>query len=755
MVDAYKDISLRVALNSYRVNREAYLERDKIRDTKGKIQNTMYHKQIKIFVIILTFFLFAYVLRLIQMQLLSDSFYRDRITKLKLQKSHSRQFKTVRGKILDRKGKVLAVDEPQFELHVNYSLTCFMDSRVREGAVLRASEKDNTGASAAKAQKKIDEGLADLNELIDKCARLGGVAPSEIKTKIQKINDVIWKRRIFQAWRQRFPDSDVFKTYENIISIPDDVAIADFEKKEPSPIKRLRLISKTDIAEMRESWPLVVLDTDDDIFTAQLEFSDVKGIEILAKGLRVYPFGSAAAQTIGWVGPATQEADKALFANDKLSSYLDDEVCGRDDGVEYACETILRGKRGKIVYGIDRELVDETKAQLGKDVSLTLDIELQQKIEKDITDCENNPNCQAPTAAVVIEVASGEILALVSTPVFDLNRIRSDYARTANNPKEPLRNRAINKQYPPGSAVKPIILIAGMESGKITADEVISCPAQSAPKGWPNCWMYNRFQRGHNDEWSNNAHNAIKGSCNVYFSRLADRIEPQVLQKWLFAFGYGHVSPLVQTGEEGRDLRQAAGQISLSPTQGTISSFEQLPPLPRGELRFFGIGQGNLRATPLQAANAMAAIARGGVYKSPRLFLTTPVPALPVQASQVQADLPKDENALGISAHTLNTLRDGMSAVVNEQGGTAYNEFTYADFSGRGVKVYGKTGSTQAPENAWFCGFAEDSNSRKLAIAVLVEGGQHGSTDAAPLARDAIQFCIDAGYIGKNSQITE
>jgi peptidoglycan glycosyltransferase len=89
-----------------------------------------------------------------------------------------------------------------------------------------------------------------------------------------------------------------------------------------------------------------------------------------------------------------------------------------------------------------------------------------------------------------------------------------------------------------------------------------------------------------------------------------------------------------------------------------------------------------------------------------------------------------------------------MSAVVNESGGTAYNEFTSTGFSGRGVKVYGKTGSTEAPENAWFCGFAEDSSGRKIAIAILVEGGQHGSSDAGPIARDIIQFCIDAGYVG-------
>ncbi|MGA1979553.1 MAG: penicillin-binding transpeptidase domain-containing protein [Sedimentisphaerales bacterium] len=702
----------------------------------------MYRKQIKIFVILITFFLLVFLLRLAQMQLLSDSFYRDKITKLKLQKSHTRQFKTVRGKILDRNGKVLAVDEPQFQLYINYGLTCFMDDRVRGGNLLKAADKDNTGVSAAKAQKKMDDSLADLNQVINKCAQLGGVKPSEINTEIQKINDFIWKRRTFQAWRDNFPNSEVFENYENIISIPDYVAIADFEKKEPNSAKRLLLVNKVDIAEMHKSWPLVELKTDDDIFTTQVEFSDIAGVQILAKPQRLYPFGSAAAQTIGWVGPATQEADKQLFTDDKLSRYLDDEVCGREDGVEYACEAVLRGKRGEIVYDIDREMIDETKARFGRDVSLTLDIELQQKIEKYLTDCRHNPNCHAPMAAVVIEVASGDILALASIPVFDLNRIRFNYAGIANDPNEPLRNRAINKQFPPGSAIKPLILIAGLESGKITADEIIHCPAQKAPRGWPNCWLYNKYHwTGHDDMWQNNARNAIKGSCNIYFSHLADRIDPLVLQQWLFKFGYGHVSSLAQAGDEARDLRQAAGQISTTPAPSTNLSFEQLPPLNRSERRYFGIGQGNLRATPLQAANAMAAIARGGVLKQPQLF------------KEILNSTPKGRNSdeinLGISAETLKVVYDGMYAVVNEPDGTAYKEFATAGLAEQGVKVYGKTGSTEEPVNAWFSGFAEDSTGRKLAIAVVVEGGQHGSSDAAPLARDIIQFCIEAGYIGR------
>ena len=96
-----------------------------------------------------------------------------------------------------------------------------------------------------------------------------------------------------------------------------------------------------------------------------------------------------------------------------------------------------------------------------------------------------------------------------------------------------------------------------------------------------------------------------------------------------------------------------------------------------------------------------------------------------------------------------------MSAVVSESGGTAYNEFVHSGLAGQGINVYGKTGSTEQPDNAWFAGFAADNAGRAIAIAVVVEGAQRGSSDAGPLARDIIQFCIEEEYIGDTGPTTE
>jgi cell division protein FtsI/penicillin-binding protein 2 len=134
-------------------------------------------------------------------------------------------------------------------------------------------------------------------------------------------------------------------------------------------------------------------------------------------------------------------------------------------------------------------------------------------------------------------------------------------------------------------------------------------------------------------------------------------------------------------------------------------------------------------------ANTFATLARGGQAKRPRLFLRPEAPATePV-------DLP-------ISAATMQVVYDGMSAVVNERGGTAYDAFANSGLAQHGVKVYGKTGSTEGPFDAWFAGFAEDQEGAKIAVALVVEGGQGGGRDAGPLACEIIQLCVQAGYVG-------
>ncbi len=710
----------------------------------------MYDKRVKIFIAVSLSLLLIAVLRLAQMQLLASSSLQDEIAALKLQRGKSRQLNTLRGQILDRHGNVLATDSPQFQIAIDYRLTRFWDDRVVEAMRLLAKEKA-VNPSLYDLEEEIETRRSDLRRIIHDCSAFGTSA-AYIEDQIQELNNKRWDLRTFIAWYRNSPDPNLIARYNGRVnSIPPSEAEADFERRFPDPAERLKRIARIDdLAGLYGSEPLLDLKTEDDIFAAQIEFMDINDVSVVPKGQRQYPYGSVAAQTIGWVGPATQDDDKELFKHDRLARYLEGEVCGKRPGVEYVCEPILRGRRGELVYDIDRKLIRQSETVFGQDVQLTLDIELQRRIENYLTDRTLNPNYFAPSAVVVIQIRTGDILALVSTPTYDLNRVRYDYGTLRSDPNHPLWNRALSQQYLPGSSVKPIILVAGLQEKVVTADEIIHCPSAAPPQGWPRCLIYRDHHVGHDTKWDNNGRNALKGSCNIYFSRLADRIEPEVLQRWLYLFGYGHQVPLnypsVESDEiEPRQLIQAQGQISSTriPAGTQIDSLAQIPPLTKGNRRLFGIGQGNLWASPLQVANSFATLARGGLARPARLFLQPQTPERLEEAVD-----------LNISPETLQVVYDGMDAVVNEAGGSAHNAFRPSGLVAQGVKVLGKTGSTEKPYNAWFAGFAEDDDGAKIAVAVLIEGGQHGSSDAAPVARDVIQFCVDAGYVGKPSDVT-
>lgn len=685
--------------------------------------------------------------RLVQMQLLSFCFYRASIAEL--QKNKSRPLATVRGRILDRNSRVLALDEPRFELRVSRELAMVADRHYQQTRLLKAAGRPDAAEALAEVTSEIKTQLAELQSILEKCAEFSGLGCEELRSKIDTQNELLWARRTFLAWVRSCADSALLKQQPNAEAIALKDAMADFERDFPSEQKRLLLTARVPVEDLQlpTHWPLVDLRTDDDVLAAQLEFMDKDGVEIAAYNTRVYPYSSVAAQTIGWVGPV-QVQDPELFSRDPLRRYLPGELFGRGTGAEFVCEAVLRGRRGQIVYNFDNEPISRTEMQFGQNVQLTLDIELQKRIENYLVDAKLNPNYQQPMAVVLIEVASGQILALVSLPSFDLNRARIDYEQIIKDPHEPARNRALQQRYPPGSVIKPLILIAGLEAGKISAEGIISCPSQPAPAGWPNCWLFARYKTGHDSNWPNHARNAIKGSCNIYFSRLAERVEPAVLQGWLFKFGYGRqvlAQPNFRDNTAsltGRNFAQYAGVISSNPEEVGAAEANEIPVLVPGERRYFAIGQGNLRATPLQVANAMAAIARSGVYKPPTLVIE--------QSQHYEYDLVD----LNISPGTLDVVRDGMRAVVNEPGGTAYKEFQHSGLAKQDVVVYGKTGSTEKPDHAWFAGFAEDSEGHNVAIAVVVEGGQHGSADAGPLARDILQFCIEAGYLGRTLPTT-
>lgn len=698
----------------------------------------MYPKRLKILIFLILLMATITVARLIQMQIISASTFQNEISKLKLQRTKTKQFKTIRGKILDRNGLTLAESNPLFQLNISYDLCSALDQRLIDAKLAELKQKPQTTEDDIIQMRQQLQQKAEITlDIIIRCTHFG-ITQQDIRQKIDKINDKVWNIRYFLAWARNNPANELIEKFGSISAVPFSAATQDFEKSH-SPDERLILTNKVnDIADMKLSYNLLELNTSSDIFTAQLEFMNIKeGLDIVLSSQRVYPYNSTASQLIGWVGP---ESDSDLFDDDKMLKYKQGDFSGRRPGIEYVCEPILRGRRGKELYDIDKQLIRRTQSQIGSDVTLTIDIDLQQRIEQYITNPNYNPNAKSPTSIVIIDTNTGQILAMVSTPTYNLNTIRFDYSKLINDKNHPLINRAINALYPPGSVVKPLIAIAGLETSQITPDTIISCPAHEPPTGWPRCWIQKTYSwLGHDDQAPNNTRNALKGSCNIFFSRLADETKTRSLQKYLYDLCYGHhllsTPSAIEKTPFARQLTEADGIIASTIPEGPVTSFDQIGFLNDREKRYFGIGQGSMRVTPLQVAASMAIIANKGIYRRPVII--------------------KDEAYnpvfMDITPSSFDTVWEGMSAVVNETNGTAEKVFAPANFPQRDTRVFGKTGSTEAPVNAWFSGFANDSQNRSIAFAVVVEGGLHGGADAGLIASEIITLCIDADYIGKTN----
>lgn len=660
---------------------------------------------------------------------------------------------TVRGSILDRNGKYLAVDEPVFYLRMDYKLTWLLDERFWRVTTMQYM-KTKEGITAEEAETAIREkyyrDIANIMNVIDMCARIAGIDKGEIEVRIREINDRIWSLREYIAWSRNFPESALKEEFKaKGRAVPAWLARADFASRMPDEKRRFALTVQIKLKEMEQNHPLIELKGHEQLLVAQQEFAGIDGVTILPEAKRIYPYNSSASQIIGWVG-AAQKSENELFGDDIYSRYLTGEVSGRGNGAEEVCEVILRGQRGQVVYDKDKRLLNRKETCFGRDVKLSIDIELQKNIERYLSSVRTKGEEADEIGAVVLDVATNEILAMVSIPVYDLNTVRREYNNLTDAAGKPFESKAIYETYPVGSVIKPVILLAGLEEGKITPDEIIPCPHSRAPRGWPNCITFRKFGNCHDWKWPNIARNAIKGSCNRYFSVLADRLNSVVLQKWLYMFGYGRkILPAPDLDEMAKGLDRVAGMDrNLSQSAGIIAStvsqqrppksFEQVPSLMGSEKRHFGIGQGSFRVTVLQVANAMGTIARGGIYKSPRLFLSESDPL-----NIFQTDL-------GISDKHIEVVRDGMRAVANESGGTAYKVFADSELIKSQVKVFGKTGSTETPYHAWFAGFAEDPSGRAISFAIIVEGGASGAGDAAPLAEKILCLCVKAGYIGHN-----
>jgi penicillin-binding protein 2 len=475
-----------------------------------------------------------------------------------------------------------------------------------------------------------------------------------------------------------------------------------------------------------ESIPLRLNLNDEEVARLAVNLHKFEGVEINARLTRNYPQGSHAVHALGYVGRIDErdlgEVNEIDYAGTThigklgLEKYYENELHG-SVGVQQV-EVNAKGRTLRVLT--------ESPPLQGNNLHLTIDSRLQKVAEQAFADHTGS--------VVAIDPTNGEVLALVSMPIFDpnlfVNGISYDnYNQLRDSLRRPLFNRALSGQYPPGSASKPFYGLGGLEANVVTKDKKVFCIGYYQLPREPRRYRdWKKEGHGHM-----NINNAIIQSCDVYFYDLAYRVGIDRMSAFLAEFGFGVKTGIDSTGE----------RPGLLPSREWKRRAEGLPWYP-GETLITGIGQGALLTTPLQLANSIAAFSVKGLRFRPRM-----VKSVERVHDQELVNFPSEISGQYKLLKETNWthIHNAMVDVVHGLRGTARR-------ISRGIEyqVAGKTGTAQVfgiaqdeeydeetvalklRDHALFVSYAPAENPR-IAIAVIVENGGHGGSVAAPIAR--------------------
>src|SRR5271157_1111334 len=463
--------------------------------------------------------------------------------------------------------------------------------------------------------------------------------------------------------------------------------------------------------------------TPDELAFIEAHKNELPELETIMAHRRLYPRNGFMAHLIGYVGEVTED----MLNQPQFELYNPGDVVGVS-GVEKQYNSILMGKNGfrrAIVNSHGREVgrLDETPAEPGKQLKLTVDLDLQIAAEQAI-EGKNG-------AIVAMDPHTGEILAMVSRPTFDPNDFavkvsRDEWNKLINDPDKPLLNKAIQAQLAPGSTFKVIMSTAGWQEG-IAQTLHVNCAGGATFYGRRfGCWV----KSGHGPV---DFPKAIYQSCDVFFYTLAEKLGIDRIAKYATAFGLGQ--------KTGIDLPNEVSGVMPS-EEWKIRNFKQK--WFAGETISVGIGQGAVAITPVQLMRAVGAISMDGRMVVPHVINPTNLPANVVPAASVP-----DEVRVPLDPANWELITDAMSRVLLPEG-------TAPSAHVPGVDIAGKTGSAQIvslalrakhkndtdfAQNGWFVGFTPRRNP-DIIVCVLFEGGEHGKL-AARLATQVIKAYVD------------
>ncbi len=457
------------------------------------------------------------------------------------------------------------------------------------------------------------------------------------------------------------------------------------------------------------------------------------GVDIEPYFHRVYPNLDSSVHVVGYVSRMSKK-DKLLY--DK-KNYQGTSFVGKI-GIEKQYETLLHGDSGKKqiernVTGrvIHTQVIEADKN--GKDLYLSIDLDLQKKAESLLKGRRGS--------IVAVNVKNGEVLALVSTPTYNPNWFvdgisHKNYQSLQTSKDIPQLNRAIQGLYPPGSTIKPMVALAGLEEGVINNRSKTFCPGY---------YKLPNVKRKFND-WKRSGHghvdvkDSIAQSCDVFFYNLANKMGIDKIHDNLKFFNFGEITGIDIPGEQGGILPSKAWK--------KINKDE---PWYRGETLIVGIGQGFMTASPLQLAVATAALANKGRLFQPTLLKSTRTPN---QAIEPNAESSSTQVPIKNIKNWEDVIK-GMKQTIYGPKGTARRlnkklKYTLAGKTGT-AQVFGLDAEEQyiaanldehLRDHALFTGFAPIENP-EIAIAVIVENAGSGSAKAAPLARAVLDIYFD------------
>jgi penicillin-binding protein 2 len=482
-------------------------------------------------------------------------------------------------------------------------------------------------------------------------------------------------------------------------------------------------------ASMPQYQPIFLKDdiTPDELAFVESHRNELPELDTIVAHRRLYPRNGFMAHLIGYVGEVSEE----MLNQPRWEFYNPGDVVGKS-GVELQYNQILMGKNGSrraMVNSRGREVqrLDETPAEAGKQLKLTVDLDLQIAAEQALGDKNG--------AIVAMDPRNGEILAMVSRPTFDPNDFavrvsRDEWSKLVNDDDHPLLNKAIQAQLAPGSTFKIIMATAGMQEG-IAQDMHVICNGGATFYGrYFKCWV----TAEHRSHGVVEISKAIYQSCDVFFYTLAEKLGIDRIAKYATMFGLGQ--------KTGIDLPQEVTGVMPS-EEWKIRNFKQK--WYAGETISVGIGQGAVAVTPIQLARAIGGIASGGLLVRPHVTNPSELPAnvVPAADSPSQVKIPIDPANWEI-------ITDAMSNVPSPLGTAGSAHLQGIDFAGKtgsaqtvsnALKAKTANGKSKYKDNAWFVGVTPRRNP-EIVVAVLFEGGEHGQF-AARIAAQVVKAYVE------------